>query len=111
MTKNEVLDILDGLEHPKLESHKDALYFLSKYGYDTSVRIASLRGDEVEQSLIEGARDSCYNIDGLHINGSDIFALGYRGTEIGEAKRRLLHAVIEGEVDNERADLLKFLEQ
>lgn len=47
-----------------------------------------------------------YRAEDLDINGNDLIAIGYRGSEIGKEMRRLLSSVIRGELSNSRAALL-----
>jgi len=108
-TRRGVAMILKAMKHPSITSRREALYFLSEYGYDTASRAALLRADEEEAMLIEEYRGECYSYDRLEIGGKDIMALGYSGIEVREAKKRLLHAVIDGEVENNLASLLEFL--
>ncbi|MBQ6906412.1 MAG: hypothetical protein IJN75_05255 [Clostridia bacterium] len=108
-TRRGVAMILRAMKHPRITSKREALYFLSEYGYDTAFRAALLRADEEEAMLIEEHRGECYSYDRLAIGGKDIMALGYSGIEVREAKKRLLHAVIDGEVENNLASLLEFL--
>ena len=108
-TKKGVISILNALRYPLISSQADALRFLSEYGYEASKRAVFLRGRDEEIGLIEELRDYCYSIDRLEIDGKDISLLGYRGSDIGKAKKLLLQAVIEGKVTNEKDKLLNFL--
>ncbi|MBR0229826.1 MAG: hypothetical protein IJL94_00380, partial [Erysipelotrichaceae bacterium] len=45
----------------------------------------------------------------LSINGDDLIALGLTGPRIGKALQKALNGVIEGQVDNDRNELLKYL--
>lgn len=56
------------------------------------------------------AAGACYQIRDLAVNGRDLLHLpGYRGHEIGDALHRLLRAVMDGAVPNEREALLAYL--
>ena len=57
------------------------------------------------------ANDECRSIRGLAVNGSELAALGLKGAEIGEIQREMLELVMEEELPNDRAELLKFAEQ
>lgn len=57
------------------------------------------------------ANDECRSIRGLAVNGSELAAIGLKGAEIGEIQREMLELVMEEELPNDRAELLKFAEQ
>lgn len=63
---------------------------------------------ELLERVISG--DSCYSLDTLAIGGGDLLGAGYSGREIGSALREALEAVINGKVENQRAAILKYLE-
>ena len=52
-----------------------------------------------------------YRTADLDINGNDMIAIGYRGSEIGKAMRKLLLAVIRSEIKNERGALISRAEE
>ena len=59
----------------------------------------------VEQILAENA---CLSLKTLAISGNDLIRLGYKpGRELGDALQRLLDAVIDGEIPNDREALLE----
>jgi hypothetical protein len=43
------------------------------------------------------------------VRGGDLSAIGIKGEGIGQTLTRLLYAVIEGKVENEKEALLEFL--
>ena len=51
----------------------------------------------------------CLSLKDLAVNGRDLMALGLEGRAIGAALNRLLEAVLEGRVTNEKASLVQFL--
>ena len=51
--------------------------------------------------------DACVSLRQLAVSGRDLLALGYVGAAIGQELERLLDAVVEGVLPNERAKLLK----
>ena len=55
------------------------------------------------------AQNACFSVRKLAVSGQDLQALGLRGREIGQAQRRLVDAVIDEQVENERDALLAFL--
>ena len=52
-------------------------------------------------------RAPCRTTD-LDISGNDVFAIGYRGSEIGRIMRDMLYLVVDKRLDNSRAELLRF---
>lgn len=61
-----------------------------------------------EEIIKEG---EALTVKDLEINGSDLIAAGYKGREIGEKLSELLGRVIEGEIKNEREELLKNIKE
>ena len=51
------------------------------------------------------ARQSCFSLRELAVRGNDLTALGLRGPAVGEALQKLLDAVMDGSVPNERPAL------
>ena len=66
--------------------------------------------DDVER-VLEGllAKDTCFTLAQLAVNGHDMMALGLRGSEIGRALNAALDAVAAGDVENQRDALLKWV--
>lgn len=62
------------------------------------------RGAEILDALL--AQDACFSLKQLAVNGRDLLALGLRGPEIGAVLNRLLSAVIDGKLPNEKSALL-----
>ena len=52
------------------------------------------------------ARQSCFSLRELAVRGNDLTALGLRGPAVGETLQKLLDAVLDGSVPNERPALL-----
>ena len=55
------------------------------------------------------AKDACFSVKKLALSGNDLHALGLCGREIGQMQRRLVDAVIDEEVENERAALEEYV--
>ena len=53
--------------------------------------------------------EECFSLKRLAVNGNDLLLLGYRGRQIGQALQKLLDAVIDGKLPNEKAALLAAL--
>ena len=61
-------------------------------------------GEAIMDALL--AKDACFSLKQLAVNGRDMAALGLQGPAIGQALQALLEAVMDGETDNDRAALL-----
>ena len=68
--------------------------------------------DEV-QKMMQKVLDeqACFSVKSLAINGNDVLAKGLRGKQVGEALQRTLNAVMDGEVPNEKNELLIFVDR
>jgi len=66
------------------------------------------RGEEILEKLL--AEDACFSLKQLAVNGRDMMALGLQGPAVGAALERLLDAVVNGEVPNQREELLVLAE-
>ena len=109
---------------------KSVRRLISKFGFNGSVMLLKIKRadiialapeyravgaakiDALEETVLKIYRsESCFSVKSLHINGSDIITLGVNeGKEIGEILNRVLDAVLNEEVINERESLLKFAE-
>jgi len=66
-----------------------------------------IRMDALDDLL---ASQPCFTLKDLALNGRDLLARGLRGPAVGEALQKLLDAVMDGAVPNEREDLLAYLD-
>ena len=113
-------------DHDILNTEKSLLRWLRKIGQDDlrdllAIKIADnlgqhpryLRVDRFKATL--AALDAllqkqpCFDRSGLAVTGRDLLELGLKGPEIGYALDRLVEAVIEGRLPNEKEELLKTL--
>ena len=62
------------------------------------------KGEAILEDLL--AREACFSLKQLAVNGRDLLALGLRGPAIGRTLQSLLEAVVDGEVPNQRKALL-----
>ena len=107
--------VLSNYKNP-IESVKAALLLLNKTDKQTAYLTVELRNllgfsDGSEAKVLEEALQSGipYRIGDLRIGGKELLAHGFCGKDIGQALEKLLHAVIDGRVKNEREQLLSFL--
>lgn len=54
---------------------------------------------------------ACFSLKDLNINGNDLSSLGFKGREIGQSLSLLLDAVMEKRVQNEKEELIKFIQR
>lgn len=72
------------------------------------------RGDEFYENAykmldeILNAKE-CFSIKDLKINGNDLINLGFKGQTIGKALQKCLDAVIDGKIENEYENLIKYI--
>ena len=57
------------------------------------------------------ARNDCFSLKQLAVNGNDIKSLGYSGADIGEKLKYLLELVTDGKCENSKNTLLGVLEE
>ena len=55
--------------------------------------------------------NECRNIRGLVIKGSDLAVLGFKGSEIGSLLHEILGHVIDGNLNNDKAEIMEYAEQ
>lgn len=55
--------------------------------------------------------NECRNIRGLVIKGSDLAVLGFKGSEIGSLLHEILGRVIDGDLNNDKAEIMDYAEQ
>lgn len=67
------------------------------------------RGESIMEELL--AKDACFSLKQLAVNGQDMMALGLQGPAIGKMLQALLDAVIDGAVENERNALLSLAQK
>ena len=102
---------------------------LRRFGEENLCRLLQIkRGDNLAQhpdyrdrqrelDLVEAAldrvlqEDQCFTLRQLAVNGRDLLALGLEGREVGAALRRLLDAVVEGSLPNDREILLAHIKE
>ena len=68
---------------------------------------------DVVQAMMQKVLDeqACFSVKNLAINGNDVLRKGLRGKQVGDALQRTLNAVMDGEVANEKNDLLAFVDR
>lgn len=101
----------------RLDTSGNILRGLMRFG-DEAMRLSSearlvINSDKsAREALIEVLEKGLiYKIRDLAVNGEDVQALGYHGSKIGEALERALLAVMDGECDNLRDELLSYLKK
>jgi hypothetical protein len=95
---------------------RSVLRSLARYGDGTVGDVLGLgilmgRYGERERHLLAQAIASGvpYTLSSLAVGGGDVATLGFKGEMIGVKLKELLEAVIDGEVENEKAPLLNYI--
>lgn len=113
-------------DHDILNSEKSLLRWLRKVGEDDlrdllTIKIADNLGQHPRYLRVERfqttlasldallQKQPCFDRAALAVTGRDLLALGLRGPDIGAALDRMVEAVIEGRIPNEKEALLKTL--
>lgn len=108
----EVLEIVENFESAKYSSIKDMRLSLSKINEKALVSIIQIKNEDIEKSLkilsqIE-SDNMCYRLSHLEISGDDLIKAGIKNGElIGKILNKLLYLVINEEIENSKASLLK----
>lgn len=122
--KNKILFLLSHKYINPPNSKKDCLYWLCDFGSEDALKLIEFRRsieyvkphnisrvhqwDRAERQLNEIINNSsCWSLNQLAINGSDLIAIGIpSGKNIAIILKRLLNLVIEEELDNSKPTLL-----
>lgn len=65
--------------------------------------------EEIMESLL--AKEQCFTLRQLAVNGRDLMEFGLQGAAIGKMLRELLDAVVDGALENDRAGLLLWVQE
>lgn len=126
-TKEKVVKLIKLHDTPIEENEIVIKKKLSKYGEDLFFDLISLkRADTLGLAPEFHCRDAhfdtleaiakkvlsekpCFSLKDLAVNGNDLAELGFKGREIGEKLKLLLNAVMENKVENNKEDLISYL--
>ncbi len=78
-------------------------------GYSSPEREKARLGERMAALDALLAEHPCFTLKDLALNGNDLKALGLNGPALGNALQRLLEAVMEGQVPNEKEELKNFV--
>ena len=116
-------------EDMKNPSQKRIRRIVSKFGKDLSLKLLEIRRcDNMAQNpeyflgkdfygqcerMIFEITDSgeCLTLKDLRINGNDLLNSGFSGKKIGEILNQILEKVLDGDLPNDKAELLAFAEK
>ena len=76
------------------------------YGYRLEA-LEEIRG--IAETLISEAQ--CFSLKNLAVDGRDMIALGFKGSEIGTALQTALQAVINEEIENNKDKILRYIQK
>lgn len=123
-TRERVVKLIKLHDAPIEESEIVIKKKLSKYGEDLFFDLIALKRADTKglapefhnrkehfdtlQSIAKKllSEKPCFSLKNLAVNGNDIAELGFKGREIGEVLNKLLNAVIENRIPNEKTSLL-----
>ena len=125
-TKDKVLKLVEYHDMQIAPEEKAVKRALRKLGSETFYDLIALaRADNKAQSPVVSGRqktydrlveiageiiasEECFSVKHLAVNGRDLIEVGIpQGPEVGKALEKLLDAVISGEIENKKEDLLK----
>ena len=117
-TRTHTISVLKAYKDASFVTVKEALLLLARYGKEATEGALSLglldgRFSQKERENLDLALDSGtpYTVSGLAVRGGDLSAIGIKGEGIGETLTKLLYAVINGEVKNDKEALLEFAQK
>ena len=67
------------------------------------------RLQEILEDVLQ--QNACFSVKKLAVSGNDLRRVGYAGRAIGQAQRLLVDAVIDEVVENDREELLQYLQE
>lgn len=108
----EVSEIIENFESAKYNSIKDMRLSLSKINEKALVSIIQIKNEDIEKALKMLSQiksdNMCYRLSHLKISGDDLIEAGIKNGElIGKILNKLLYLVINEEIENSKASLLK----
>lgn len=96
---------------------REALYDLIEVKrYDNSAKSEKGRMNIVDSDLAKQVLDEvlsqspCFSLKDLAVDGNDLVKLGFKGKGIGEVLDELLSLVVDDEIDNNKLDLLNYVQ-
>lgn len=117
-TRTHIISVLKAYKEASFNTEKEALLLLAKHGKEATegaLKLGLLEGrfsdKECDTLYLALNSGTPYTVSGLAVRGGDLSAIGIMGEGIGETLARLLYAVINGDVENEKDALLEFIKR
>ena len=117
LTRTHTTAVLSAYDSVAFDNERNILLSLYRYGRETVEGVLSLgillgrfSSLEAERYTVTLGSGVPYTVSALAVRGGDVASLGYRGEKIGEMLEKLLLAVIDGRVENEKSALIKYLQ-
>ena len=117
-TRTHTISVLKAYKEASFGTEKEALLLLARHGRESvegALALGLLEGgfSQNERENLTLAIDSGtpYTISGLAVRGGDLSSIGIKGEGIGETLTKLLYAVINGEVKNDKEALLELAQK
>lgn len=82
----------------------------AELGAEDFITLCRYRQDGEAMALAEGLLEegACLSVKELAVDGKDLMALGMKGPALGDALAQLLRLVVDGELSNEKEELLSY---
>lgn len=115
-TKKEGIALIENYNTVSLSSEREikrALSILGEKHTEAMIKL-KLMHKQIDPSALDVFRGviasgQAYSISALAISGNDLLDLGISGKAIGDMLYRVLNAVIDGEIDNNKNDILEYV--
>lgn len=115
-TRTHTVSVLRAYKEADFTDERAALTTLARHGREAtdgalSLGVLEKRFTNSDREVFTGALKSAkpYTVSGLALGGSDLLAIGFKGETIGASLEKLLYAVIDGSVENEKSALIAYL--
>ena len=128
-SRKQILTLVERHDCELVLSERSVRRNLARYGEETlrlllevkrADNLAQAEAYRDRQSLLDGwealldrvlEAGSCFSLQQLAVKGGDLSALGLQGRAIGRALQTLLELVVDGQLSNEPAVLLKYVKE
>lgn len=115
-TRTHTVSVLRAYKEADFTDERAALTTLARHGREATegalcLGILEKVFTNFDREVLTGALKSAkpYTVSGLALRGGDLSAIGIKGEAIGASLEKLLYAVIDGSVENEKSALIAYL--
>lgn len=101
---------VEGVDLDSKIAISEAFYNFGTEPVIRDMHLRALLGREADLSLAMEVKNSgIYSIKSLNIRGEDLTSLGIKGVAVGQTLEKVLFAIIKGELNNEKTEILDFI--